>query len=395
MASQLPLPEATEHLQEMAKLPTYPPAFKAYHPAARSIFGPTPKLDLLLENTSYPFAHEAGVFVPSQNALYITSNQFTHPVTHQTHVTISRLDLPPNHQSTHTTCTEIHAPEIPLANGAVNYNNGILFCAQGTPDREGGIIYMPLDPPASPTPTPLTHPTPPQQQQHQDHSTHSPPTHPPPLTPSALHAPPCTPYTTSFHARPFNSPNDIVPHASGTLLFTDPPYGHEQRIRPRPRLPPHVYAFNPRNHSLRVVADGFHRPNGIALSPAHDTCYVTDTDWIHGDGSTDDTRASTIYAFRVACIAGELALLERRVFAAADVGVPDGIKCDGDGNVYAGCGDGLNVWSPGGVLLAKILIDGGVANFCFGAGATLYLLNETRVWRVSLAEGVKGALLGI
>jgi len=379
MAAHPPLPEASEHMDKMASLPTYPPAFQAYHPAARSLFGPAPRLELLLENTSYPFAHEAGVFVPSQNALYVTSNQFTHPTTQQTHVTISRLDLPPNTQSTHTTCTEIHAPDIPLANGAVNYRHGILFCAQGTPDRDGGIIYMPLDPPASPTPP--------------AHARHD---HPPPVTGSALHAPPCTPYTTGFHARPFNSPNDIVPHAaSGTLLFTDPPYGHEQRIRPRPRLPPHVYAFNPRNLSLRVLADGFRRPNGIALSPAQDTCYVSDTDGVHGDGATDETRASTIYAFRVACIAGELALVERRVFAVADVGVPDGIKCDADGNVYSGCGDGVSVWSPGGVLLAKILVEGGVANFCFGRGGTLYLLNETRVWRATLAEAVRGALLGL
>lgn len=79
----------------------------------------------------------------------------------------------------------------------------------------------------------------------------------------------------------------------------------------------------------------------------------------------------------------------------ADSGIPDGIKCDTVGNVYSGCGDGLNVWSAGGVLLAKVLVDGGIANFCFGPGGLVFLLNETKLWRLQLASTCKGALLGI
>lgn len=78
-----------------------------------------------------------------------------------------------------------------------------------------------------------------------------------------------------------------------------------------------------------------------------------------------------------------------------DTGTPDGIKCDMQGNVYSGCGDGVNVWSCGGLLLGKILLDGGVANFCFGRPGELYLLNETRLWRVKIASSVRGALLGL
>lgn len=77
----------------------------------------------------------------------------------------------------------------------------------------------------------------------------------------------------------------------------------------------------------------------------------------------------------------------------ADNGIPDGIKCDLEGNVYSGCGDGINVWSPGGTLLGKILIKGGVANFCFGRNGEIFALNENRLWRVQLGAIVKGALL--
>jgi gluconolactonase len=92
---------------------------------------------------------------------------------------------------------------------------------------------------------------------------------------------------------------------------------------------------------------------------------------------------------------GQPFLVNRRLFAMADVGVPDGIKVDTDGNVYSGCGDGLNIWSPGGVLLAKVLIDGGVANFCFVKDGQVVLLNENRLWRLQLDPSRKGALLGL
>lgn len=101
------------------------------------------------------------------------------------------------------------------------------------------------------------------------------------------------------------------------------------------------------------------------------------------------------YAFDLSTISSEPFLTNKRVFAMADTGIPDGIKCDTKGNVYSGCGDGVNVWSPGGVLLGKILISGGVANFCFGRNGELFMLNEHKIWRAQLASGVKGALLGI
>jgi len=79
----------------------------------------------------------------------------------------------------------------------------------------------------------------------------------------------------------------------------------------------------------------------------------------------------------------------------ADTGIPDGIKCDVYGNVYSGCGDGLNVWNPGGELIGKILVGGGVANFCFGRYGEIFLCNEQKLWKVQLDRNTKGALLGV
>lgn len=101
------------------------------------------------------------------------------------------------------------------------------------------------------------------------------------------------------------------------------------------------------------------------------------------------------YAFDVAYYADQPFLVNRRLFAFADTGIPDGIKCDVHGNVYSGCGDGIGVWSCGGELLGKILVEGGAANFCFGREGEMFILNEHKLWRAQLATSTKGALLGI
>ncbi|KAF4439258.1 hypothetical protein F53441_12639 [Fusarium austroafricanum] len=327
-------------------------SFKTYNEAAKAIFGDCLKPEVIHENDKYPFAHEAGVFIPEHSSLFITSNQFLDAATGQKKIQISKVQLSPDGKV--LGCEEMDVPSVLMANGGVNYKGGVLFCSQGSLDTPGGLVFV--------------EPTPPYR---------------------------CATLITSFYGRDFNSLNDVVVHSDGSIWFTDPIYGFEQGIRPQPRLPNQVYRYDPEDESVRVVADGFGRPNGISFSPDEKTVYITDTDWIHGDGTTDDTRASTIYAFDVTTCSGQPFLTNRRLFAMADTGIPDGIKCDTNGNVYSGCGDGVSIWSPGGVLLGKILIEGGVANFCFGRNGEIFMLNEHKLWRAQLGAEVKGALLGI
>lgn len=87
-------------------------------------------------------------------------------------------------------------------------------------------------------------------------------------------------------------------------------------------------------------------------------------------------------------------LINRRVFAVADIGVPDGIECDMSGNVYAACADGLNIWNAGGVLLGKVIIPGGLASFCFGKRGEVFLLGGKQFWVLKVANTAKGASLG-
>lgn len=236
-------------------------AFKIYDDIAIALLGRSPQLHLLAEDPDCPFAHEAGVYIPRENTLYITSNQYLHPETGKKHIKISAVDLSNDNESRTVQCKEIHVEGTHMANGGVNYRDGIIFCAQGTLTEPGGIAYMPLP-----------------QKSHSG-------------SPSNFTS---TLLVSSFHGRPFNSPNDVVVHSDGSIWFTDPIYGWEQCIRPSPRLPNQVYRFDPATDGIRAVADGFGRPNGICFSPDEKIVYITDTDWIHGDGTTDDTRASSM-----------------------------------------------------------------------------------------------------
>lgn len=115
--------------------------------------------------------------------------------------------------------------------------------------------------------------------------------------------------------------------------------------------------------------------------------------WRSSGGNLKTTDIKPRYAYDILTRHSSPFLTNKRLFAMADTGAPDGIKCDTLGNVYSGCGDGVNVWSPGGVLIGRIVIPGGVANFCFARKGELVLLNETKVWVVSVSREVEGALL--
>ncbi|KAL9100338.1 MAG: hypothetical protein Q9163_004274 [Psora crenata] len=334
-----------------------PKPFLIYHDSFLSLLGPKPTLQVLIDDPRAPYFHEAGVFYPPTNTLFITSNRLEDPspdavTTRNKTIVITKLEF---FSPTDFTRDKVRCPErCYMAKGGTNYRDGLILCAQGSLREPSGLIYMEAKRP---------------------HKT--------------------TTLLNNYHSRPFNSPTDVVVHSDGSIWFTDPIYGYEQGFRPKPQLPQQVYRFDPSTGDIRVVADGFGRPNGLCFSPDENTLYITDTDIIHGDGSIDNRRAATIYAYSVHWEHSAPFLANRRVFAYADTGAPSGVRCDVFGNVYSGCGDGVNVWNGGGMLVGKIQIEGGCANFCFGGNGEMWCLGEHKLWRVQLGTETKGALLGI
>ncbi len=228
-----------------------------YDSSFGKLAGTSPNHSLLLStsgSTKEPFFHEACVFIPEYDELFITSNllEATSSSKHPT-ITISRIKLHrtdgDNYIHTVEWAKMQPLPGIEMPNGGVNHGDGILFCAQGSPKNgTGGIFLM-------------------------SRGTTAP-----------------KPMVTNFYGRDFNSVNDVVVAKDGCVWFTDPCYGYEQGFRQKPQLPNQVYRYNPKSGDLRVVADGFGRPNGIAFSPDESIVYITDTDRIHGDGTQEFSR---------------------------------------------------------------------------------------------------------
>jgi gluconolactonase len=187
--------------------------------------------------------------MPSTAEIFITSNQFSDD--REKRVQISKISI--SKDGTPPSRKEISSNDIPMGNGGVNYKDGILFCAQGSMTLPSGLYEMSAS----------------------------------------------SPYTSKlllsdFYGRPFNSVNDVVIHSDGSIWFTDPIYGYEQGYRLKPQLPNQVYRYDPVARSIRAMADRFGRPNGICFSPDEKIVYVTDTDWIHGNGGTEGLRPSTM-----------------------------------------------------------------------------------------------------
>jgi gluconolactonase len=185
----------------------------------------------------------------------------------------------------------------------------------------------------------------------------------------------------------FNSPNDVLVASDGAVWFTDPSYGYLQGFRPRPVVGDFVYRHDPTTGDTTVVADGFDKPNGIALSPDERTLYVTDSGANQEPGSYYVTRPHHIRAFDVT---GGTRLGGERLFAVVTPGFPDGLKVDRDGRVYASSFSGVQIFDPDGELLGEIHLPGAV-NFCFGGPEAdlLLITTDSAVWAAALTA--KGA----
>lgn len=183
-----------------------------------------------------------------------------------------------------------------------------------------------------------------------------------------------------FEGRRFNSPNDLVIHRSGAVYFTDPPYGLEGLNESPVKELAHngVYRLSP-DGGVALIEDGLTFPNGVALSPDHGVLYV----------AVSDPEGPVIMAYD---LGGDgLPTASRVLFDAAPLmgpdapGLPDGLKVDGRGRLFATGPGGVLVLTPEGELLGVIDTGRATANCAFGpGGASLFMTADDRLTRVAL-----------
>jgi len=179
-----------------------------------------------------------------------------------------------------------------------------------------------------------------------------------------------------YQGQRLNSPNDLCLNRRGQIFFTDPPYGLPQGVDDLRRELDFqgVYRIDP-DGSLTLLIDSLSRPNGIALAPDEQTLYVANSDpakalWMayRLDDNGDILSGSLFYD------------------ATAEVGpqqpgLPDGLKVDAQGNLWATGPGGLWIFSPSGKPLGKLRTGLPTSN-CALAPHYVYLTADSLLLRV-------------
>lgn len=182
-----------------------------------------------------------------------------------------------------------------------------------------------------------------------------------------------------FEGKRFNSPNDLVFAKNGDMYFTDPPYGLPGQMKdPAKELEYQgVYRLGA-DGKLALLTKEMTRPNGIALSPDEKTLYVANS----------DPDKAIWMAFPIGAD-GKLGAGKLVHDATADVkaspnkGLPDGLKVDAKGNIFATAINGVYVFSPDHTLLGRIVTNDKTANCAWGDdGTVLYLATNDKLTRV-------------
>jgi gluconolactonase len=194
-----------------------------------------------------------------------------------------------------------------------------------------------------------------------------------------------------YDGKRLNSPNDCAVHSSGAIYFTDPPYGLDHYTDdPTKQIPGKeleyqgVYRISP-DGQVTLLTKELERPNGIALSPDEKTLYVANSHpprpiWmaypVKDDGSLGE---------------GRVFFDATKFVAEGRPGMPDGMKIDQHGNLFAGGPGGILVLSPDGKHLGTLVTGDRSANCAFGEdGSTLFIAANHNLLRIRLATKGQG-----
>lgn len=186
-----------------------------------------------------------------------------------------------------------------------------------------------------------------------------------------------------YNGARLNSPNDVVVHPDGSIWFTDPVYGiggNYEGFAAESETDTAVYRIDGDTGSLTLVSDEVSQPNGLCFSPDYSLLYVADT----GSG---ETRVWDVDGAR---------LRDGRTFARLQTpegerASADGIRCDVDGNLWAGGGPGVLVVAPNGDTIGAIRLPEICANVAFGGTRRNRLFMTASQSLYAVYVGVAGA----
>jgi gluconolactonase len=136
-----------------------------------------------------------------------------------------------------------------------------------------------------------------------------------------------------------------------------------------------VYRVTP-NGDITLLTDELTRPNGLAFSPDEKTLYIAVSDpdkavWMAYDVKPDGTLGKGRVFF------DSTSLVKGRK------GLPDGMKVDEKGNLFATGPGGIFIFSPDGKHLGTINTGQATANCAWGEdGSVLYICADMYIARL-------------
>jgi len=190
-----------------------------------------------------------------------------------------------------------------------------------------------------------------------------------------------------YLGRRLNSPNDLCRSFTGTLYFTDPPWGLPQQNEDPLKELPFNGVFMLRNGELALIDSTLSWPNGIALSPDEQSLYVANMEMTQAGADT------VIDVFWMKYRLDETGKpLGKEVFYRAEdpyrPGGPDGMKVDQAGNLFMTGPGGILVVDPAGTLLGTIELPIPATNLAFGPrGKELFVTARSTVYRMVFEKG--------
>lgn len=187
-----------------------------------------------------------------------------------------------------------------------------------------------------------------------------------------------------YEGKRLNSPNDLVFKSNGDLYFTDPPYGLPKTFDdPDKELDfSGVYRLT-KAGKLTLLTKELRAPNGIGFSPSEKTLYVANSDpqqaiWMAFEVKADGT------------LGAERIFFDATSWTKTKRGLPDGLKIDREGNLFATGPGGIHVFAPDGKHLGSIETGVPTGNCAWGGsdGSTLFITADKTLYRIKL--GTKG-----
>jgi gluconolactonase len=183
----------------------------------------------------------------------------------------------------------------------------------------------------------------------------------------------------NYKGKKFDSPNDLAFLSNGDIYFTDPPYGLEKNVNDPLKEAPYqgVYKIS-KDGKIVLLTDTITRPNGIAFFPGGKTILIANSDPEKPYWYAYDLDKNGLFTH------GRIFYNAKAATKTAD-GMPDGLKIDKQGNVFATGPGGIWVFNRKAKLLGKIRVNDLASNCSLSADEkTMYVTSNHRVLMIHL-----------